>query len=114
MTKHNSNEESQVAEDKINRPKFCQDCGLSLVKLETWCSSRICDECWKEVFFIRRSEDGGIRIEEGEKFHIPKLTLSLNPASGGQFSRYGLEGFIKQLFLGNLIYGVQKCNMLIL
>jgi hypothetical protein len=99
MTNHNSKKESQEADEKINRPKFCQDCGLSLVRLQTFCSSRICDECGKEVFFIRRGEDGGVRIEKGEKFHVPQLTLSLNPASGGQFSRYGLEGFIKQLFL---------------
>jgi hypothetical protein len=80
-------------------PKFCSECGLSLVNLNTWCSSRQCGDCGKEVFFVRRAENGGIKIEQGEKFHIPSITLSLDPRDGTTFSRYGLESFIKNLFL---------------
>lgn len=94
---------SQVGEKKdmegeTSQPRFCQDCGLSLVMLDTWCTSRTCERCGKEVFFVRHGEDGGIHVEKGEKFHIPQITLSLDPETGGQFTRFGLEGFIKQLF----------------
>jgi hypothetical protein len=80
-------------------PRFCRDCGLSLVKLYTWCTSRACPDCGKEVYFIRPGEDGGIKVETGEKFHVPQLTISLDPADGMQFTRYGFQGFLKQLFL---------------
>jgi hypothetical protein len=88
---------------EIAPQKFCSDCGLSLVKLDGWCSSRDCGKCRKEVFFVRRAEDGGIKLEKGDKFHIPSLTMSLDPNEGGQFTRYGLENFIKQLFLGEKV-----------
>jgi hypothetical protein len=103
MTDNSSLNKSQPEEGEIVHPRFCQDCGLSLVKLDAWCTSRICDECGKEVFFVRRGEDGGVQVKAGEKFHIPSITLSLDPESSAQFFRYGLEGFIKQLFLGRKI-----------
>lgn len=81
------------------KPRFCGDCGQSLVKLDSWCSSKPCGDCGKEIFFVRRAENGGVRVEEGEKFHIPQLTMSLNPNVGGRFFRPGLEFFLKQIFL---------------
>lgn len=93
---------------EINKPKFCSECGLSLVKLDTWCSSRNCDSCGKKVFYIRPGQDGGIKVEKGEQIHIPELTFSLDPKTGGQFSRYGLEGFIKQLFIGRRIQNKEE------
>lgn len=80
-------------------PNFCSKCGMSLVKLNTWCSSRPCNDCGKEAFFVHRAENGGLRIEKGDKLHIPSLAFSLDPSNGSCFSRYGLEGFIKKLFL---------------
>lgn len=100
MTEHTPSDKSQTPATDGTQPIFCQDCGSSLVKLDTWCTSRACEDCGKEVFFVRHGEDGGIHIEKGDKFHVPQIQLSLDPASGGQFSRYGLEGFLKQLFLG--------------
>lgn len=98
-----SESESEINEDPKalteTAPRFCQDCGLSLVKLNTWCISRPCPECGKEVYFIRPGEDGGIKVEAGDKFHVPQLTMSLDPADGMTFTRYGLRGFLKQLFL---------------
>lgn len=85
---------------EVEEPKFCSECGLSLMALDTWCTSRECQKCGKEVFFVQRGEDGGIKVEKGDKFHIPQITLSIDPSSGGQFTRYGLEGFVKQMFLG--------------
>lgn len=81
------------------KPNFCCDCGMSLVKLDSWCSSKPCGDCGKEIFYIRRAEDGGIRVENGEKFHIPQLTMSLNPNDSGRFFRSGFESFLKQIFL---------------
>lgn len=82
-----------------HKPRFCSDCGMSLVKLDTACTSRNCEDCGKEIFYVRRGENGGIRIEAGENFHFPQLTLSLNPNDSGRFFRPGLESFLKQLFL---------------
>lgn len=108
MTDNPQEGEAHGMEGETGQPRFCQDCGLSLVMLDTWCTSRTCEKCGKEVFFVRRGEDGGIRVEEGEKFHVPQITLSLDPATGGQFTRFGLEGFIKQLFLGQKIESKDK------
>jgi hypothetical protein len=85
--------------DNINQPKFCSDCGLSLVKLDSWCTSSKCGECGKEIYYARPGQDGGIKVEKGETFHFPQLTMSLDPNTGGQFYRPGLEMFIRQLFL---------------
>lgn len=80
-------------------PRFCSDCGMSLKRLETACTSRNCEECGKEIFYVRRAENGGIKVEEGEKFHIPSLSFSLDPNCSGRFFQFGLESFLKQLFL---------------
>lgn len=81
------------------QPKFCSDCGLSLVKLGTWCTSSNCGSCSRQVFYTRLSEGGGIGIEKGEKIHMPNIPFSLDPSNGVQFSRTMLESVIKQLFL---------------
>jgi len=108
MTNQFSFEGSQSIENKSIYPKFCENCGFSLVNLGTFCLSRKCAECGKEVFFIRQSEDGGVQIKEGEKFHVPKLTFSLDPTTGGWFTREGLDQFIKQMFLGRKISSEQE------
>lgn len=81
------------------KPRFCSDCGMSLVNPGVACTSRYCEECGQEIFYVRRSENGGIRIEKGENFHLPKITLSLDPSYKSYFFRPGLEAFLKQLFL---------------
>lgn len=67
--------------------------------LETACTSRPCESCGREIFYVRRAENGGIKIEDGDSFHLPKITLSLDPNSSGRFFRPGLESFLKQLYL---------------
>ncbi|USF86388.1 hypothetical protein [Candidatus Endoriftia persephonae] len=99
MSESKNQDNGDVKALKVAAPRFCQDCGLSLVMLDTWCTSRACPDCGKEVYFIRPGEDGGIKVEAGEKFHVPQLTMSLDPTAGMQFTRYGLQGFLKQLFL---------------
>jgi len=81
------------------KPRFCSDCGLSLVRLDTWCISRSCGDCGRDVYFVRHGEGGGIKVEKGEKFHVPSLTLSLNPNDDGRFFRPGFESFLKKIFL---------------
>lgn len=81
------------------KPRFCSDCGMSLVNPGVACTSRYCKECGQEIFYVRRSENGGIRIEKGENFHLPKITMSLDPSYKSYFFRPGLEAFLKQLFL---------------
>lgn len=93
-----------------NKPRFCSDCGVSLVKLDTACTSRNCEECGKEIFYARRAENGGIKVEAGENFHFPQLTLSLNPNDSGRFFRPGLESFLKQLFLEEKIKADEIVN----
>ena len=80
-------------------PRFCSDCGMSLVNPGVACTSRNCEECGQEIFYVRRSEDGGIRIEKGDKFHLPEITISLDPSNKSYFYRPGLEDFLKQLYL---------------
>ena len=81
------------------KPRYCSDCGQSLIKLDTWCTSSHCTDCGKEIFYICQNDDGGVRVEDGEKFHIPEITLSLDPNGQGRFFRPGLESFLKHIFL---------------
>ena len=81
------------------KPRFCSDCGMSLVNPGVACTSRMCGECGREIFYIRQSEDGGIRVEKGEKIHLPEITISLDPSNKSYFFRPGLEAFLKQLYL---------------
>lgn len=66
-------------------------------------NSATCEKCGKEVFFVREGKDGGINVKKGEKIHIPQITMSLDPSTGGVFTRDGLELFIKQFFLGQAV-----------
>jgi len=99
----NSHDDVMPQDSDEYHPNFCQDCGASFVKFDTFCLSRICETCNKEYFFVRRSEDGGLQVEQGEKIHTPQIILSLDPTSGCTFTKYGLEGFLKQVFLGKAI-----------
>ena len=83
--------------------KFCSKCGISLVPLDKPYLSSKCDECGKTAYYVRYSEGGGIKIEDGESFTIPGnfFQLSLDPSSKGKLFRTGLPFFLKQLFIGN-------------
>lgn len=83
--------------------KFCSQCGISLVPLDKPYLSKKCNECEKTVYYVRYSEGGGIKIEDGESFTIPGnfFQLSLHPSSKGKLFRTGLPFFLKQLFIGD-------------
>ena len=103
MTDNSQDGEQQDTEDESNQAKFCQDCGLSLVHLDIMCNSATCEKCGQEVFFVREGKDGGINVKKGEKLHTPQITMSLDPSTGGVFTRDGLEFFIKEFFLGKAV-----------
>ena len=90
-----------MSSDETCERNFCSDCGFSLHKIGTFCSSRLCTDCGKEIFYVRPGENGGVEIEKGEKFHITGLTISLDPKEGGIFYRPGFESFIREMFVGS-------------
>lgn len=70
--------------------KFCGKCGVSLVPLNVPYLSRKCEKCNKTAYYVRYDkEDGGIKIEKGENFTIPKdyIQMSLDPSSRGKLFR---------------------------
>lgn len=79
--------------------RFCSECGMSLINPGVACTSRNCAECGREIYYVRPGEDGGIKVEKGERFHIPPISLSLDPSTQTHFFRPGLEAFLKQLYL---------------
>ncbi len=82
-------------------PKFCDECGRSLVALSVPHVSRACVDCGKTTHFADPDENGkGIKVEKGDTFSIPAnwLTLSLDPSkSRGRFSRHGLNWFVEHI-----------------
>jgi hypothetical protein len=87
--------------DETEQPRFCSDCGCSLVKLKSWCTSEQCNKCGKEIFIRRLGDEGKWLVKKGDLIHIPddfSISFSLDPKTG-VFTRHGLEGFLKQLFL---------------
>lgn len=90
----------------VTEPRFCDQCGRSLVPLSTPHVSRACSECGKQVFLAEPGEGGkGIRVSRGDTFRIPAgwLQLSLDPAkSTGRFLRPGVAWFATNLLAGDL------------
>lgn len=87
-------------------PKFCDQCGLSLLPLPVPHVARPCADCGKSVFVAEPGEGGkGIKIRKGDKFTIPAgwLTMSLDPAkSTGRFFRRGLNWVVAHFIAGEL------------
>lgn len=84
--------------------KFCSECGVSLVPLDVPHLSRECEKCSKTAYYVRHDEEnGGIKIEDGERFTIPKdfIQISLDPASRGKLFRPGLPFLLNQIFHSN-------------
>jgi hypothetical protein len=90
----------------VNNPRFCQDCGRSLVLLSVPHVSRPCVECGKTIYFVNPGPDGkGVQVEKGETFTIPEgwLTVSLDPTkSKGTFTRSGVNWFVGYLLTGQM------------
>jgi hypothetical protein len=87
-------------------PRFCDQCGRSLIPLDVPHVKRPCGECPNAVYVVERGEDGqGIRIREGDQFSIPAgwLTISLDPSkSRGRLTRHGIGWLASTLLVGDL------------
>lgn len=79
--------------------RFCSECGMLLTNPGVTCTSRNCEECGREIFYVRPGEDGGIKVEKGERFHTGPISFSLDPRTNTRFNRPALEDFLKQLYL---------------
>ena len=63
----------------VNLEKFCSQCGMSLVPLDIPYLSKECESCHKIAYYVRHDvESGGIKIEKGESFTIPKGFIHSN------------------------------------
>ena len=89
----------------VKEPRYCDQCGRSLVPLPVPHVRRKCEECGKSVHVAEPGEQGGIRVRKGDAFTIPAgwLTLSLDPSkSRGRFSRAGVTWFVQRMLAGDL------------
>lgn len=85
----------------VNLEKFCSQCGMSLVPLDIPYLSKECESCHKTAYYVRHDvESGGIKIEKGESFTIPKgfIQLSLDPTLRGKLFRPGLPFLLNRMF----------------
>jgi uncharacterized protein DUF4395 len=59
----------------VTAPRFCDQCGLSLIPLATPHVSRACQTCGKSVHVSEPGEGGkGFKVNTGHTFHIPPRT----------------------------------------
>src|SRR5438874_510270 len=87
------------------QPRFCDQCGRSLLPLDIPHVARACAECGKKVYLVEPGEEGGIQIRPGDEFTIPAgwLTMSLDPAKArGRFFRHGVTWYVTQQLTGAL------------
>lgn len=91
--------------DDIKKDRYCSKCGYSLVRLDSYCTSKNCDTCGNEIFFINRGINGGIKIEEGNKFYLPPdgIPYSLDPKKGTIFTKDGLFHFLQEILINSEI-----------
>lgn len=92
------------------KPKFCDQCGKSIVALDVIHVERPCAECGATTFIPSNNETGGLKVLKGDRLAIPKgpISFSLDPAkSTGKMLRPGVSWLVKQRFLGHAT-GAQK------
>lgn len=89
--------------EQIPESKFCSDCGANLTPLLGFHTSKICkhQNCGKTIYSQEWAEGGGLKLEAGDKLHIPadSIRMSLDPKDG-YLTEAGLLGLLKQLFRG--------------
>jgi hypothetical protein len=90
----------------MNGPRFCQQCGQSLVLLAVPHVSRQCATCDQTVYLANQAPDNkGILVEKGDTFTIPPgwITISLDPSkSRGVLTRSGVNWFVEFLISSRL------------
>jgi len=84
----------------------CPECAKFVERPDLPHVIRACPGCGRNLHIQERGEHGiGLKIREGDQFVIPAgwLKFSFNPLkSTGQFTRYGLQEFAKQIHIGDL------------
>lgn len=82
---------------------ICAKCGLSLIPIEeTFFVKRPCVTCGRPTFlFDRDPKTSGLRIQNGDEVQVSLsgLAKQLKLKGGGQFSRAGLDVFVRGMFL---------------
>ena len=82
-------------------PKYCDQCGKSVVALDVPHTARQCVDCDRTIYVVEPGDDGGIKVQAGDKFVIPAdfLQFSLDPTqTTGKFFRPGISWFVRNLY----------------
>jgi hypothetical protein len=85
--------------------RYCEQCGRSVRPLDVPHVQRACEECGRDVYVVTPGEGGGIRVEPGDTFTIPRgwLTISLDPAkSRGRLFRHGVSWYVRQILTAGI------------
>ena len=86
--------------DSNAKPKFCDQCGHSIVPLAIPYTERKCFDCDRTICVSEAHPNGGMNVRSGDKVVLPKefLKVSLDPtASNGKLFRPGVSWFVQQL-----------------
>lgn len=85
----------------------CKECEHVTERTDIPHVIRICSGCGRELHIFEPGARGrGLRVRAGDRVVIPAgwIKLSLNPLqSTGQFTRYGIDAFAENLFLGGIV-----------
>ncbi|WP_022943193.1 hypothetical protein [Psychromonas hadalis] len=76
---------------------FCGDCGKSLKPIKGFHISKDCEKCSKTTYFTRRAENGGFRVEKGDKVTISSISFSFKPQKGTHLMRPGIFFIYKNI-----------------
>ena len=92
--------------DEAAQPRFCDQCGISLVALNGFHVQRACETCGKDTFVAEPGEGGkGVLVRPGDTFRIPAgaIRISLDPAKAtGVMFRPGVRWFVTRLLTADL------------
>lgn len=95
MTDHQNQREIPIA-----TPRFCDQCGLSLIPLNAIHVSRPCEVCYKTIYVAEPGEQNtGLKVRKGDSVHIPAgfIKISLDPSMGGYLFRPGIAFLVQSL-----------------
>lgn len=86
---------------------WCKVCENAIERTDIPHVIRLCAGCGRELHIFEPGEYGrGLQVRAGDRVTIPAgwFKLSLNPLrSTGQFTRFGLEEFARNLLLGDIV-----------
>lgn len=87
----------------MEQPRFCDQCGKSLVPLAGPHVERACAECGRTIHAAEPGEGGkGIRVEKGDTFILPPGSISISldlKKTTSRFTRPELTWFVQHLIM---------------